>query len=258
MAEFEGKIALVTGSGSGIGRATSQAFAAQGARVVVSDVNGQSGEETVAGIKATGGDASFIRCDVADPAAVDAMFDEIISLFGRLDHAVNNAGIDPEMPAEPRWDLEEFDRIYSINVRGVFSCMRREIPQMRAQGGGTIVNLSSFAGIAGVPTKPIYNSSKHAVLGMTRSAGLQYARFNVRVNAVCPGAVDTAMLAPSIEAIPGGAAAMNALNPARRMADPTEIADAILWLSSDHARYVVGHPMVVDGGQSVGLSPWGD
>jgi NAD(P)-dependent dehydrogenase (short-subunit alcohol dehydrogenase family) len=258
MAEFEGKIALVTGAGSGIGRATSQAFAARGARVVVSDVNGQSGEETVAGIKSAGGDASFIRCDVADPAAVDAMFDEIIGRFGRLDHAVNNAGIDPEMPAEPRWDLEEFDRIYSINVRGLFSCMRREIPQMREQGGGTIVNLSSFAGIAGVPTKPIYNSSKHAVLGLTRSAALQYARYNVRVNAICPGAVNTAMLAPSIEAIPGGAAAMNALNPARRMAEPEEMADAIVWLSSDQARYVVGHPMVVDGGQSVGLSPWGD
>jgi NAD(P)-dependent dehydrogenase (short-subunit alcohol dehydrogenase family) len=258
MSDFAGKIALVTGAGSGIGRATSQAFAARGARVIVSDVNGQSGEETVAKIASAGGDASFIRCDVADPAAVDAMFDEIISRFGRLDHAVNNAGIDPEMEAEPRWDLAEFDRIYSINVRGLFSCMRREIPQMREQGGGTIVNLSSFAGIAGVPTKPIYTSTKHAVLGMTRSAALQYARFNVRVNAICPGAVNTAMLAPSIEAIPGGAAAMNALNPARRMAEPEEMADAIVWLSSDQARYVVGHPMVVDGGQSVGLSPWGD
>jgi NAD(P)-dependent dehydrogenase (short-subunit alcohol dehydrogenase family) len=258
MSEFEGKIALVTGAGSGIGRSTAQAFAARGARVVASDVNGQSGEEVVAGIAAAGGDASFIRCDVADPAAVDAMFDEIIQRFGRLDHAVNNAGIDPEMPAEPRWDLEEFDRIYSVNVRGVFSCMRRELPQMREQGGGTIVNISSFAGIAGVPSKPIYNSSKHAVIGLTRSAGLQYARHNIRVNAICPGAVDTALLAPTIEQIPGGVATLNAGNPARRMADPSEIADAILWLSSDQARYVVGHPMVVDGGQSAGLSPWGD
>ena len=258
MAEFDGKIALVTGAGSGIGRATSQAFAARGAQVIVSDVNGQSGEDTASGIAAAGGAADFIRCDVADPASVDALFDEVIRRFGRIDHAVNNAGIDPEMPAEPRWDLDEFYRIFSINVRGVFSCMRREIPQMREQGGGTIVNLSSFAGIAGVPSKPIYVSSKHAVLGMTRSAALQYARFNVRINAVCPGAVDTAMLAPSIAQIPGGAAAMNALNPARRMAQPEEMADAILWLSSDQARYVVGHPMVVDGGQSVGLSPWGD
>jgi NAD(P)-dependent dehydrogenase (short-subunit alcohol dehydrogenase family) len=258
MKDFAGRIALVTGAGSGIGRATSRAFAARGAHVVVSDVNGQSGEETVAGIADAGGEASFILCDVADPAAVDAMFDEVIGRFGRLDHAVNNAGIDPEMPAEPRWDLAEFDRIYSINVRGLFSCMRREIPQMREQGGGTIVNLSSFAGVAGVPTKPIYVSSKHAVLGLTRSAGLQYARYNIRVNAVCPGAVNTAMLAPSIEQIPGGAAAMNAINPARRMAEPEEMADAILWLSSDQSRYVVGHPMVVDGGQSVGLSPWGD
>ena len=258
MSEFAGRIALVTGAGSGIGRATARGFADRGARVVVSDVNGQSGEQTTADIAAAGGDASFIRCDVADPAAVDAMFDEIIARFGRLDHAVNNAGIDPEMPAEPRWDLDEFDRIYAVNVRGVFSCMRREIPQMRAQGGGTIVNLSSFAGIAGVPSKPIYNSSKHAVIGLTRSAGLQYARFNVRVNAVCPGSVDTAMLAPSIEQVPGGVAALNAGNPARRMAAPEEIADAILWLSSEHSRYVVGHPMVVDGGQSAGLSPWGD
>ena len=258
MKDFAGRIALVTGAGSGIGRATSRVFADRGACVIVSDVNGQSGEATVAGIAAAGGDASFIHCDVADPASVDNLFDEVIRRFGRLDHAVNNAGIDPEMSAEPRWDLEEFDRIYSVNVRGVFNCMRREIAQMREQGGGTIVNLSSFAGIAGVPTKPIYTSSKHAVLGLTRSAGLQYARYNIRVNALCPGAVNTAMLAPSIEQIPGGAAAMNAINPTRRMAEPEEMADAIVWLSSDQARYVVGHPMVIDGGQSVGLSPWGE
>jgi NAD(P)-dependent dehydrogenase (short-subunit alcohol dehydrogenase family) len=253
MGDYSRRIALVTGGGSGIGRATSRAFGARGAVVIVSDIDHRSGEHTVGEIISAGGQAAFIWCDVADPGAVDALFDEIIYRYKRIDHAVNNAGIDPEIAES--WDLGQFDRAFSVNVRGLFCCMRREIKEMRRQGGGTIVNLSSFAGIAGVPGKPIYVSSKHAVVGLTRSAGLQYARYNIRVNAICPGSVDTPMLAWSVEQIPGGAATLNAANPMRRMAEPEEIAAAILWLSSEDARYVVGHPLVVDGGQSSGLSP---
>jgi NAD(P)-dependent dehydrogenase (short-subunit alcohol dehydrogenase family) len=256
MADFDGKTVLVTGAGGGIGRATALAFASQGARVALCDIDVRAGEETVALISAAHGAASFWRCDISKPAEVDAMFDQAVEHLGRIDHAVNNAGIDSEMAAEPRWDLEEFNRIFAINVQGVFACMRREIAHMLTLGAGTIVNLSSFAGLAGAPTKPIYTSSKHAVLGLTRSAGLQYAQHNIRVNALCPGSTRTEMTRPSIEAIPGGESTLTAAIPARRMAAPEEMAAAILWLSSAHSSYVVGQGIAVDGGLSAGIAPW--
>lgn len=256
MSEFKDKGVMITGAGNGIGRAAAAGFAKAGARVVVSDIDEGGGRETVAQITRAGGRALFIRCDVADPADVDAMIDRAIDHLGEIHHAVNNAGIDSEMLPEPGWDLEEFARIFAINVQGVFACMRREIPHMRKRGGGTIVNLSSLAGIAGVPSKPIYTSSKHAVLGMTRAAALQYARDNVRINALCPGSTRTNMLLPTFDLIPGGEASVQAGTPCKRIAEPEEMADAILWLSSEHSRFVIGQGLSVDGGLSAGLSPW--
>jgi len=256
MSEFTNKGVLITGAGNGIGRAAARAFAEAGARVVVSDIDEAGARETVVQIGRAGGKAEFIRCDVANPADVDALFDRAIGTLGEIHHAVNNAGIDSEMLPEPAWDLAEFTRIFAINVQGVFSCMRREIPHMRKLGGGTIVNLSSLAGIAGVPGKPIYTSSKHAVLGMTRAAALQYARDNIRVNALCPGSTRTNMLLPTFDLIPGGEASVRAGTPCKRIAEPEEMAQAILWLSSEHARFVIGQGLSVDGGLSAGLAPW--
>lgn len=251
MAEFSGKVTLVTGAGAGIGRATAKAFAAQGARVVVSDVNVHGGRETVAEIEAHGGAATFIACDVSDAGAVDALFDQALRDCGHIDCAVNNAGVDIEMQVGPQWDLELFDRIFAINVRGVYLCMRREVEHMRTLGAGAIVNLASFASIAGVPNKPAYTASKHAVLGLTRSAALFYAQHNIRINALCPGSVNTAIIRANFAIIPGGEATLNAANPAHRMAEPEEIAEGAVWLCSPRSRYVVGHGLVIDGGQSV-------
>jgi NAD(P)-dependent dehydrogenase (short-subunit alcohol dehydrogenase family) len=256
MTDFQGRGALVTGAGNGIGRAAARAFAKQGARVAVSDIDERGGQETVAQITGAGGHAVFIRCDISKPSAVDVMFDRAVESLGQIHHAVNNAGVDSEMLAEPAWDLDEFARVHSVNVLGVFACMRREIWHMQKLGGGTIVNLSSFAGIAGVPTKPIYTATKHAVLGMTRSAGLQYAHQNIRVNALCPGSTRTNMLMPSLDLIPGGEETLRAATPAKRMAEPEEMAEAILWLSSERSRFVIGQGLPVDGGLSAGLAPW--
>lgn len=251
MTEFSGKVTLVTGAGGGIGRAIAKAFAAQGARVVVSDVNVNGGRQTVDEIKQQGGTANFIACDVSDGKSVDELFNQVLRDGGRIDCAVNNAGVDLEMRLEPQWDAALFDRIFAINVRGVYLCMRREVEHMLASGGGAIVNLASFASLAGVPNKPAYTASKHAVLGLTRSAALFYAQHKIRINALCPGSVNTAMIRANIAIIPGGESALNAVNPAHRMAEPEEIAEAALWLCSPRARYVVGHGLVIDGGQSV-------
>lgn len=250
MGEFSGKTVLITGAGSGIGKATAIAFAAEGAAVIVSDLSTDGGNQAVAEITAAGGSARFIACDVSDQASVDALFDEAIATFGRIDCAVNNAGIDIELSPEPQWDVAVFDRIISINVRGAFLCMRREVEHMRAQGGGAIVNLGSYASVAGVPYKPAYTASKHAVLGMTRSAGVFYAKHKIAINAICPGSVNTAMIHANIEIIPGGEATLNAFNPAGRLIEPQEIADAALWLCSPRAGSLVGHALMVDGGQA--------
>ena len=246
--EFAGKTALVTGAGGGIGRATAELFAERGARVVVADVSITAAEETVARISAAGGDALAVSADVADEQQVAAMLAATIDRYGRLDHAVNNAGIDPEFAPEASWALDDFDRIMAVNLRGVFLCMKAEIAAMLAHGAGSIVNLGSFASYSGVPNKPAYTASKHAVLGLTKAAALQYARAGLQINAVCPGAVRTAILQDNIAEIGAGESAVAANHPIGRVSEPREIAEAILFLSSPVSSFVAGHGLTVDGG----------
>lgn len=248
--DFAGKVALVTGAGGGIGRATAEAFARRGAKVVVSDISEAGGRETVSRIEAAGGTAHFIACNVADAAQVAELIAGAVVQFGRVDHAVNNAGVDPELTPDPDWAIEKFDLIMGVNVRGVFLCMREEIAHMEA-AGGTIVNVGSFASYAGVPNKPSYSASKHAVLGLTKSAGLYYARRGIRINAVCPGGVRTAIMDDNIVGLEGGEKLVADNHPIGRVAAPEEIAEAVLWLSGS-ATFVVGHGLLIDGGLAAG------
>lgn len=251
MNDIHGKVALVTGAGGGIGRATAQLFAARGAKVVVADFQADAGNETVALITAAGGTASFVACDVSVPEQVAALVQQTVALYGGLDYAVNNAGIDPEFAPVADWSLEHFDRIMGINLRGVFLCLKEEIAQMRGKGGG-IVNVGSFASFAGVANKPSYCASKHGVLGLTRAAALQYARDGIRINAVCPGAVQTAILADNVGSLPEGGEDIVAQNhPIGRIATPEEIAESIYWAAVS-ATYMVGHGLIVDGGLAAG------
>jgi NAD(P)-dependent dehydrogenase (short-subunit alcohol dehydrogenase family) len=256
MSEFKGKTVLVTGAGGGIGGTTARLFGEAGARVVVTDINAKAGEETAKAVTDAGGEGIFIGADISSQPAVDKLFDEIFSKVGRLDHAVNCAGIDPEILPDPEWDFDVYQKVMAVNVNSVFLCMRREIRHMREVAQGTIVNLSSNAGLQGVPTKPAYCASKHAVMGFTRSAGLQYGRMGVRINAICPGATRTQMIMPNIEKIPGGEAVMNTALPIKRMAEPIEMAKAILFLSSEAAAYMIGAALTFDGGLTAGMSPW--
>lgn len=256
MSEFKGKTVLVTGAGGGIGGTTARLFGENGARVVVTDINAKSGEETARAVTDAGGEGIFIGADISSQPDVDKLFDEIFSKVGRLDHAVNCAGIDPEIHPDPEWDFDVYQKVMAVNVNSVFLCMRREIRHMREVAQGTIVNLSSNSGLQGVPTKPVYCASKHAVMGFTRSAGLQYGRMGVRINAICPGATRTQMIMPNIEKIPGGEAVMNTALPIKRMAEPIEMAKAILFLSSEAAAYMIGAALTFDGGLTAGMSPW--
>lgn len=249
MQSCKGKVALVTGAGGGIGRAVACALAAEGASVVVADIV-EAGRETVALIEAAGGNAVFVRTDVQSSADTAAMVREAVDHYGSLDIAVNNAGIDPEVAPEAEWDEVAMARILGVNVQGVFLCLKHEIARMLDQGGGAIVNLASAAGVVGVANKPAYTASKHAVVGLTKASALQYASRGIRINAVCPGAVDTQMLQGNLaEGVDKSLVGAN--HPIGRLASPEEIARAVLWLCSDDAGYVLGHALVVDGGLTV-------
>ncbi len=244
---LQDKVALVTGAASGIGRATALAMAREGAFVVVSDIDAEGGEETVTLI----GDesrAAFVHADVTDPAAVDALVTRTVELYGRLDCAVNNAGVATgggtrmhELPDET------YDHVMDVNVRGVWLCMKREIVQMLDQGGGNIVNTASGAGLVGVAGLTAYVASKHAVVGLTRTAAVDYAADGIRVNCVCPGYVKTNMTRAGWSD-PERLKFMVSKEPIGRIGEPEEVADAIVWLSSDASSFVTGHPMAVDGG----------
>ena len=243
-----GKVALVTGGSSGIGRATAQIFAREGAKVVVADVVVAGGEETVQLIKAAGGEAIFVKVDVAQPTDVEAMVKKAVEIYGRLDCAFNNAGIEGALQPTIEYDVTVWDRVFSINLRGLWLCMKAEIRQMLSQGGGAIVNTASAAGLVAVPGMSAYVAAKHGVVGLTKTAALEYAKAGIRVNAVCPGGVDTPMVQRVFRNNPQFAEAAASAEPVGRLAQPAEIGEAVVWLCSDSASFVTGLPMAVDGG----------
>jgi NAD(P)-dependent dehydrogenase (short-subunit alcohol dehydrogenase family) len=250
---FVGKVAFVTGAASGIGRAAALAFAGEGASVVAADVSEQDNQETARMIEKQGGQALAVRCDVTRAEDVKAALAKTGEAFGRLDFAFNNAGIEPRKPAPTAdYDEQEWDRILDINLRGVFLCMKHEIPLILEHGGGgAIVNTSSGAGIIGIKGSPAYTAAKHGVIGLTKAAALDYAAQKIRVNAVCPGYIETPMMDRFTGGTPEGRSKVIAEEPVGRMGKPEEIAAAVLWLCSDAAAFMIGHAMVIDGGQTV-------
>jgi NAD(P)-dependent dehydrogenase (short-subunit alcohol dehydrogenase family) len=249
---FTGKVAFVTGAASGIGRAAALAFAREGASVVAADLSEQGNEETTRMIEQQGGRALAVRCDVTKGADVKAALDRTVATLGRLDVAFNNAGIEPKKAAPTaEYDEDEWNRIIDINLRGIFLCMKHEIPLILKQRGGAIVNTSSGAGVIGIKGSPAYTAAKHGVIGLTRAAALDYAGQNLRINAVCPGYIDTPMMERFTGGTPEGRARVISEEPAGRMGTPEEIASAVLWLCSDAAAFTVGHAMVIDGGQTI-------
>ena len=248
---FAGKVAFVTGAANGIGRAAALAFAREGAGVVVADVSEQGIQETARLVEEAGGRALAVRCDVARAEDVKAALDKTDEAFGRLDFAFNNAGVEQPITAAADLTAEQWDRVVGIDLRGVFLCMKHEIPLMLKHGGGAIVNTSSGAGVKGIAGQAAYCAAKFGVVGLTKAAALDYAKANVRINAVCPGIVETPMMDRFSGGTPEGRERVIAQEPIGRMGKPEEIAAAVLWLCSDAAAFVVGHAMVVDGGQTV-------
>lgn len=242
------KVAIITGGNSGIGRATAVALARQGVNITIASRRTKEGEETVKLVKDAGSEGIFVKTDVTKEDDVRSLVEKSTDKFGRLDYAFNNAGIEESMTplVDQRSDL--FDRIISVNVKGVWLSMKYEIPEMIKSGGGSIVNMSSVAGVMGFPQMPIYIASKHAVLGLTKSAALEYARSGIRINAVAPGAVNTDMAKRVMEGNPQLNQTLTSMHPIGRVAEPEEIADVVSWLLSDKSSFVLGHTLLADGG----------
>jgi NAD(P)-dependent dehydrogenase (short-subunit alcohol dehydrogenase family) len=245
---FTGTVALVTGAGNGIGRAAATAFAARGLKVVVSDIDAVGGKITVDNILDSGGEAVFVPCDVSSEEQVQALIRETVSIYGRLDYAFNNAGIEKEHSRLADGLESDFDAIMDVNVKGVWLCMKHQIPVMLAQGGGAIVNTASIAGLVAAPTMSIYSASKHAVIGLTKSAAVEYAKKRIRVNAVCPAVIDTEMFRRAHMADPKKAELALSMHPVGRIGSVEEIAAAVLYLCSDMAGFTTGIAMPIDGG----------
>jgi NAD(P)-dependent dehydrogenase (short-subunit alcohol dehydrogenase family) len=249
---FTGKVAFVTGAASGIGRATALAFAHEGASVVVTDITDDANHETARMIDDLGGRAVAVQGDVTRAEDVTAALDETVKVFGRLDFAFNNAGVEQPVTATAELTEQEWDRIVAVNLRSVFLCMKHEIPLMLATGGGAIVNTSSGAGVVGIAGQGAYCAAKHGLIGLTKSAALDYARSGIRINAVCPGFIATAMMDRFTGGTAEGRDQVIAQEPIGRAGTPEEIAAAVTWLCSDAAGFVVGHAMIIDGGQTTG------
>ncbi|MXP48273.1 SDR family oxidoreductase [Altererythrobacter luteolus] len=243
------RVALVTGASSGIGRATARAFVRAGYAVALVDRDADQGKTACAELQADGGDCTFVICDVADESQVAAMVKKVITHFGRIDAAFNNAGIEGETAETDQTTTENWDRVMNVNLRGLWFCMREELYFMLKENeGGTIVNCASVAGLVGIPGIPAYVASKHGVVGLTKAAALEYAERNVRINAVCPGAIETPMLQRFMSSTEGGREQMVATEPMGRIGTPGEIADAVVWLCSSGASFMTGQAVAVDGG----------
>lgn len=242
------RVALVTGGGSGIGRAAALLFAREGAKVVVADVQTEGGSETVELIQNAGGQAIFVGCDVSKSADVKALVDKCVQTYARLDCAFNNAGILGEMGKTAECSEENYDRLMAVNLKGVWLCMKYEIPQMLKQGAGVIVNTASNAGMRGQPELPIYGATKAGIVQLTKTAALEYIRSGLRINCVNPSLIWTGMVKGQAAADPGLVDRLTAEQKIGRMGQPEEIAEAVVWLCSDAASFVTGHPMNVDGG----------
>jgi NAD(P)-dependent dehydrogenase (short-subunit alcohol dehydrogenase family) len=250
---LDGKVALVTGAGGGIGLATAEAFAKTGASVVLADRDEERIGKAAERLRAAGYNAIGVICDVTDAAQVEAMIERAVGTYGRLDAAFNNAGVNSEAAAFLETSDDEFERVINVNLRGVWNCMKGELRQMTAQGSGAIFNCSSIGGLKGSKGRSAYSASKHAVIGLTRSAALDYAAKGIRINAVCPGMVNTPMAAFVTKNYdPEIVRRMVAQEPIGRFGEPEEIAAAVVWLCSPAASFMVGHAMTVDGGLLAG------
>ena len=250
MLNFQDKVAIVTGASAGIGRATAMAFAEQGASVVVADINQELGEATAADIHAKGGKATFMLCDVTKEADVIALVDGTLETYGKLDMAFNNAGIEIEQSKLADGEERVFDSIMDVNVKGVWRCMKYQIPAMLKNGGGSIVNTASVAGLGAAPKMAIYSASKHAVIGLTKSAAVEYGKKGIRVNAVCPAVIDTEMFRRAAEADPRKAEYVAGMHPVGRIGKVEEIAEAVMYLCSSHSGFTTGIALPVDGGHT--------
>jgi NAD(P)-dependent dehydrogenase (short-subunit alcohol dehydrogenase family) len=246
---LSGKCAIITGAASGIGRAAALVFAREGARVIVADVSEEGGRQTVEVVRDKGGEAQFFRCDVARAADADALVAAAVKAYGRLDCAFNNAGIAGSQRKTADYQEDEWDHVMAINLKGVWLCLRAEIRQMVAQRSpGAIVNTASAAGLVASHSMPAYTAAKHGVVGLTKCAALEYARAGIRINDVCPGVVDTPLVAGMIAQQPKLASRLDQVEPVGRKARPEEIAEAVVWLCSDAASFVTGASISVDGG----------
>jgi NAD(P)-dependent dehydrogenase (short-subunit alcohol dehydrogenase family) len=247
--QFDGKVALVTGASSGIGRATALAFAREGAAVVVADLHPEHGQETVVMIRDQGGTASLVVGDVAQESDVTTLIDATVRTYGRLDYACNNAGIEGTQAPTADYPDAMWDRVIAVNLTGVWRCMKHEIPVMLDHGGGAIVNMASILGVVGFANAAAYTAAKHGVIGLTQVAALEYAAQGVRVNAICPAFIATPMLERAgLLGNPEMRAMLEGLHPIKRLGRPEEVAEAVVWLCSDAASFVTGHAMLVDGG----------